>query len=237
MTSEVALSQSARMLTGAGIMAMVPYQIEPGPDLHVIAHGLDHLGRLVVACDYDAVAHLDDTAVRFTITMKAPEFSLDIISAHLHAVGDLQWKETAGALRYGLVDVKRVFLQGAGGTYSFDFDEALASALNLPDIDTDALHARDIVGQLSQAELQQLAGGVRAKEILGAAITSFAEEAGRTHCDDVLIADISEVGLVLMQVRSRIMQLALVRFPRRVKTFKDLHTAVHDLAVLAEVCS
>ncbi|WP_018025112.1 hypothetical protein [Corynebacterium ulceribovis] len=241
MTTEVALSQGARMLTGAGIVELATYgaaNCETDGDVavyQVVAHGLDHLGRLIVACDLQSTTGSPEGAVRLSISTVAPEFCVNIVAANLEAVGQLQWEDTMGSLRYGVIHLTRVFMHGAGNPIGFDYDEMLASALNLPEIDTDALRARDVVGRLTQRQLRQLADGVRAKEILGVAMTSRAEVCAHRHRKTVFIADISEIGLLLMELRTGFMQLTLVRFPQRVRTFAQLDDAVRDLGVLASV--
>ncbi|WP_298087737.1 hypothetical protein [uncultured Corynebacterium sp.] len=183
-------SLAGRILGGSGALALVPYRIDPSAMVPVVAHLTDLAGRLLVLCPTDEAEYIGATEVRIDGTKKAPELSIDITVASLHALGRVEWLDAAdpafglfpladaGAFTVGAVTMEKVLVHGPCGVVKLDPRALPAMPARHPLI-ADEVEARDVVGVLSPGQLRALLSDVLVGFIPGFRCSEFeAREAG-----------------------------------------------------------
>ena len=183
-------SLAGRILGGSGALALVPYRIDPSAMVPVVAHLTDSAGRLLVLCPTDEAEYIGATEVRIDGTKKAPELSIDITVASLHALGRVEWLDAAdpafglfpladaGAFTVGAVTMEKVLVHGPCGVVKLDPRALPAMPARHPLI-ADEVEARDVVGVLSPGQLRALLSDVLVGFIPGFRCSEFeAREAG-----------------------------------------------------------
>lgn len=183
-------SLAGRILGGSGALALVPYRIDPSAMVPVVAHLTDSAGRLLVLCPTDEAEYIGATEVRIDGTKKAPELSIDITVASLHALGRVEWLDAAdpafglfpladaGAFTVGAVTMEKVLVHGPCGVVKLDPRALPAMPARHPLI-ADEVEARDVVGALYPGQLRALLSDVLVGFIPGFRCSEFeAREAG-----------------------------------------------------------
>ena len=183
-------SLAGRILGGSGALTLVPYRIDPSAMVPVVAHLTDSAGRLLVLCPTDEAEYIGATEARVDGTKKAPELSIDITVASLHALGRVEWLDTAdpafglfpladaGAFTVGAVTMEKVLVHGPCGVVKLD-PRALPAMPARHPLFAEEFEARDVVGALYPGQLRALLSDVLVGFIPGFRCSEFeAREAG-----------------------------------------------------------
>lgn len=235
-----------RIITGAGALTLVPYRVDPGMAVSVLAHGLDDRGRFVVVCSAEDAENMGDAEIRLDGVKKALEFVVDITVASLHALARVEWQDasknepTLGFipgphLRVGVIEVDTILLHGPHGVTKCDARELLATA-EASELTTRELDARDEIARLSDVQLSTLLSGA----LVGMAPGVLLSEGEHGGCsspagDNLWVVDVDHSGIALLKMIDGRMTTVLVAFPKPVMTIADLAGAVDALAVHTSV--
>lgn len=253
-------SLAGRILGGSGALTLVPYRIDPSAIIPAVAHLTDSAGRLLVLCPADEVEYIGATEVRVDGTKKAPELSIDITVASLHALGRVEWLDPAdpafglfpiadaGAFAVGAVTMEKVLLHGPCGVVKLDPDPLPALRPSHPLV-ADEFEARDVVGKLSPGQLRALLSDVLVGFIPGfrcsefeakeaeASVTASARASAANGATaravsgaNIWVADVDPAGLTLATVYGNRITSVFVEFEEPAATISDLARAVDALA-------
>lgn len=242
-------SLAGRILGGAGALTLAPYRVDPSAIVPVVAHLTDAHGRLLVLCPADEAEYIGATEARVDGTKKAPELSIDITVASLHALGHVEWLDVTdpafahfpladtGAFAVGVVTMEKVLLHGPCGVVKLDPHTLPAVPAHHPLI-ADEFEARDVVGMLSPGQLRALLSDALVGFIPGFRCSEFEamESAadGAAACahagSNMWVADVDPAGLTLASLYGSRVTSVFVDFAEPVSTISDLVRAVDALA-------
>lgn len=147
------LSLARRLLSGAGRMSLVAYDIAPMVEAAALSHAVTARGELVVACRADDEVPATTWTggplrVRVDVTKEAPEWAVRITACAVHLLGELEWlpvetlddylfgagldpavTEIAGAVggRLGVIRTDRVLVHDSAGVLALALGEVIGS--------------------------------------------------------------------------------------------------------------
>lgn len=228
-----ARSQVARILAGAGDMSFVAYELDPGHRYEVVAHGLDDLGRLMISCRADEVLLLESVRVRIDVVTKSPEFEANIISSSMHALGILEWTEFVGHYRIGTIRLDHLVLHQFARPLPFLFEELVEEARMLPEVATDILGAREVVGMLGDTHLATLVAASVRNELPGGEAMVTELRCCPDHRERIYVVDICEFGITVLQTTKDKLITAFIAFDQPAFSLENLATQVAHLAAIA----
>ncbi|MFD5869125.1 hypothetical protein ACFWGD_11040 [Corynebacterium sp. NPDC060344] len=225
-----------RILGGAGALSLAPYRADATATIPVVSHRLSDGGRLIVVCPAADAVFFGDADVRIDGVKKAPEVSADITVAGLHALGKVRWLSSEdGMYALGVVELEKALVHGPSGVVKLPVDE-LRPVREEVELAAREVDARDVVGNLSQAQLGLLLSDALVGFIPGFRCSEFeldasaAMHAGDAMGGDVWVADIDTSGLMLSTVYGNRLTSVFVYFPEAIRDFSDLAGAVSALA-------
>lgn len=242
-------SLAGRILGGTGALSLVPYRVDPSAIVPVVGHLTDAYGRLLVLCPADEAEYIGSTQVRVDGTKKAPELSIDITVASLHALGRVEWLDDSdpafahfpladsGAFAVGAVTMEKVLLHGPCGVVKLD-PRALPAVSPSHPLVTDEFEARDIVGMLSPEQLHAMLSdalvgfipGFRCSEFEAMESAAAGDAAAAQSGAAIWVADVDPAGLTLATLYGRRITSVFVDFAEPAATIPDLARAVGALA-------
>lgn len=247
-----AVSLAQRLLSGAGRASLLAYDLAPAAEASALAHGLSRTGQLLVACIADdqipaTTWERTPLRVRFDILKEAPEWSARITACALHLLGTLEWltddaraeqlaegvspwlAELASAPggRLGVVRTDRVLLHDCAGVTPLAMEE-LADAPAFPGADAE-WEARELVGRLSFAELDELLGAAVAGWS-AATVLAGSSAGGCSHLQrQVFCVDVDRTGLTLMDVEPGRTAVVVLSFDQPADSIEELADGLHRL--------
>mgnify|MGYP001191766645 FL=1 len=248
-----AVSLAQRLLSGAGRASLLAYDLAPAAEASALAHGLSRTGELLVACIADdeipaTTWERTPLRVRLDIVKEAPEWSARITACALHLLGTLEWLTddvrdqrladgvtpwlaelaTAPGGRLGVVRTDRVLLHDCAGVTPLALEELADEPEAFPGADAE-WEARELVGRLSPAELDELldaaAAGWPAATVLAGSSTG-----GCPHMErQVYFVDVDRTGVTLMAVDSRRTVVVVLGFDQPADSIEELADGLHQL--------
>jgi hypothetical protein len=246
------VSLAQRLLSGAGRASLLAYDLAPTTEASALAHGLSRTGELLVACIADdeipaTTWERTPLRVRFDIVKEAPEWSARITACALHLLGTLEWltdetrdrhladgvspwlTELASSPggRLGVVQTDRVLLHDCAGVTPLALEE-LADVPAFPGAEAE-WEARDVVGRLSPAELDELLGAA-ASGWLAATVLAGSSAGGCSHMQrQVYCVDVDRTGLTLMDVEPGRTAVVVLGFDQPADSIEELADGLHQL--------
>ncbi|MFV8395499.1 hypothetical protein HW450_08150 [Corynebacterium hindlerae] len=226
-------SQACRILAGAGVMSMTPYHVDPGLKIDITAHGLDVRGNLVVSCLANEVLYFEDMDVRIDAILKAPEYAVDVISASMHGIGEIEWMEFVGPFRMGHVHLDRVYMHQCARPTAFDVVDLVPQALDLPEVCIDTLGAREVVGEFTEQQLRGLIDAA-CSETLHRSSALISELNGRvSRWDATHVVDVSEFGITLFHTSRCGLISAFIAFEQPANTLDELRERLSRVVAIS----
>lgn len=248
-----AASLAHRLLSGAGRVSLLAYDLLPAVEASALAHGLSRTGELLVAgiADDEIPATTWDRTplrIRLDIIKEAPEWSARITASAVHLLGVLEWLADdvrdhylaagvpgpvadladAPGGRLGIVRTDRVLLHDCSGVTPLAFEELADQPAAFPDAGQE-WEVRDLVARLAPEDLDELltaaASGWEAATVLAGSSTGGCVHLGRR----VFFVDIDRTGLTLMEVEPGASAVVVFTFGQPADSTQELADRLHQL--------
>lgn len=228
----LAANLAARMLDGAGDMNLVPYLVSGQKPMRVVRHGLNNRGELMVTCFSDEVPSTPVAEVRVDVTLQAPMFRFSLITASLHALGQVQWFARGEGWFRGVVVLGRVYVHHYEEPQGFDVAE-LPMTYARVQTDTDRIGAYDVVAGFGDSVLGTLLDAA-CLGIIDGYVGDVQPFSGCSHlAHRIFVADVCQLGITFIRTTARSQSTVFIPFPGPVHTLEALRERIYALALKA----
>lgn len=256
-------SIACRLLSGAGSATLVVYEWAPSTTMSSLVHGVSSRGELVVAAcppaRHPAGTFPDGLPVdvRMSILKDAPDPSVRINSAGIHALGTFEWVSSGEVTtmlvndelpphvaaiaasengRLGIVKAHRILVHESSGITPMllsDLKGCLvggSAVVPFPAIN-DELDASHAVLACGQDALCRLCDAVSCGRLPGKELTRRPLRNGCVRFgDQVFCADVDRTGMVLVHIGPEATETVFAPFRTEATSIQDLSERLEDLA-------
>lgn len=256
-------SLASRLLAGAGSASLVVYEWAPSTTMDSMVHGMSTRGEIVVAA-CPGSCHRAGTFpdalpvdVRLSILKDAPDPSVRINCAGVHALGIFEWVAPDEATRMmldeelpahvaaiaasengrlGIVRARRVLVHDSSGITPMPVNELQrclvggAAVAPFPAVDEE-LDATHLVLACGQEVLCRLCDAVSDGRLAGRELTRRPLREGCVRFgDQVFCADVDRTGMVLVHIGPDTAETVFASFKGEVSSIEGLAEQIQGLA-------
>lgn len=218
-----ALSVASRLLAGAGRAEVLAFRAQPQRTFPVLAHALLPDGSFVVAVSAGADVRSASLDVRLDIGKDAPEPTLRIRAATLHALGHLVWMDAGvgepeslqlptllgeladvPGVRLARIDFAKVLLHDCAGVTALPWGELQQEAPRNPfPLGADELTAAEAVSAMTTAQWVEVVQAVLTGRRPGVELSRIELGAVCSHnTGSVRCVDVDTTGVTVMHFGS-----------------------------------